>query len=156
MITITNLSSKKNNKNYIFADLKLDLEEKKISNNIKNNDVVNGFDLSIDTDIEAIKNSIRNILTQTRYLTPGMNINLRKYIGSPVSEMGAIAIGEDIERAIFLFEQRIKVDKIIVRYNIEQMTYFIDLRIRLLNFSESVQILNAALTINGEFSFINK
>lgn len=156
MITISNLSSKKTGKTYTYSDLDLNFEEKRVSTNSRNNNIVSGNDLVVATDIEAIKNSIRNILFQRRHLSPAVGVNLRKYIGQPISEMRAQSIGEEIERAIVLYEPRVKVDKIIVRYNIDQMTYFIEMRLDLVNFSESLTILNAAFTNTGEFTFINR
>ena len=156
MITISNLSSKKSGKNYTYSDLDLNFEEKKVSSNIRNNNIVSGNDLVISTDIEAIKNSIRNILFQKRHLVPTVGVNLKKYIGQPISEMRAQSIGDDIERGITLFEPRVKVEKIVVRYNIDQMTYFIELRLKLVNFLESLTILSAAFNQQGEFTFVNR
>ena len=156
MITISDLSSKKNGKAYTYSDLDLNFEEKKVSSNVRNSNIVNGNDLVISSDLAAIKNSIRNILSQKRHLSPKVGVNLKKYLGYPVSEMGANAIGEEIERAIALFESRVKAEKIIVRYNIDLMTYAIEIRVRLLNFSDSISILNATFSNNGEFIFVNK
>jgi len=156
MITISNLSGKKSGKSYTYSDLDLSFEEKRVSNNYKNSNVVSGNDLVISTDVAAIKNSIRNGLLQKRHLTPTATINLQKYIGQPIDEMRAMAIGEDIDRYIALFEPRVKVEKIRVRYNIDLMTYFIDMHLHLKNFSESLTILNAAFTSNGEFTYINR
>ena len=70
--------------------------------------------------------------------------------------MRAQSIGDDIERGITLFEPRVKVEKIVVRYNIDQMTYFIELRLKLVNFLESLTILSAAFNQQGEFTFVNR
>jgi phage baseplate assembly protein W len=156
MITISNLSSKKSGKSNTYSDLDLNFEEKKVSSNIRNDNIVAGNDLVVSTDIEAIKNSIRNILFQKRHLIPAVGVNLKKYIGQPISEMRAQSIGDDIERGITLFEPRVKVEKILVRYNIDQSTYFIELRLKLVNFSESLTILNAAFSQQGEFTFVNR
>jgi phage baseplate assembly protein W len=156
MITISNLSSKKSGKSYTYSDLDLNFEEKKVSSNTRNDNIVAGNDLVVSTDIEAIKNSIRNILFQKRHLVPTVGVNLKKYIGQPISEMRAQSIGDDIERGITLFEPRVKVEKILVRYNIDQSTYFIELRLKLVNFSESLTILNAAFSQQGEFTFVNR
>jgi phage baseplate assembly protein W len=156
MITISNLSGKKSGKSYTYSDLDLSFEEKRVSNNYRNNNIVSGSDLVIATDIDAIKNSIRNGIFQKRHLTPNATINLRKYVGQPIDEMRAIAIGEDIDRYIALYEPRVKVEKIRVRYNIDLMTYFIDMHLHLKNFSESLTILNAQFTSTGEFTYINR
>jgi len=156
MITIKNLSSKKTDKKYIFSDLNLSLEEQKTSTNLRNSNIVSKNDLVIDTDLNAIKNSIKNILTQKRHLSPEKNIFLQKYLGTVVSETHANAIGEEIERVIYLYEPRVKIDKIQVYYNVDQMYYNIVLHLSLLNFDENIQIVQAFLDVNGNFDFINR
>jgi phage baseplate assembly protein W len=154
MINISNLSSKNSGRNYVFADLNLNFSEKQISGNRKNNEISPGIDLVVDYNQEAIKNSIYNILFQKRYLTD-LNVNLKKYIGEPISEFRAIAIGETIERAIFLYENRIKVQKIYMYANVDQSTYFISMVVRFVNFDNTFVTLNATFTQNGSFDFIN-
>jgi len=83
-----------------------------------------------------------------------MNVNLKKYIGQTISEMRALSIGEEIEKAIYLFEPRIKVEKIYVGANIDQSTYYISMVVRILNFN-SVISLNASFDKTGIFNFIN-
>lgn len=156
MINITNLVAKKSEKSYKFSDLNLNFEQKKVSTNSRSADVVNGNDVVIDTDIEAVKNSIKNILTQKRHLSPEKSVYLYKFIGQPINQMNAESIGEEIDRVISIYEPRIKIEKITVRYNIIQMTYFIDLRIKFQNFSETSTELNAYFNSNGNFDFINR
>jgi phage baseplate assembly protein W len=153
MLTISNLTSVKKATGHVFTDLNLDFQEKEVSGNRRNSDVVSGNDLVVDYDIEAIKNSIRNILFQKRYLS-NMNINLKKYIGQTISEMRALSMGEEIEKAIYLYEPRIKVEKIYVGVNIDQSTYYISMVVRILNFN-SVISLNASFDKTGIFHFIN-
>ena len=153
MINITNLSSTKNGKGFIFSDLNLNFEEKKVSGNFRNGDVAPGNDLVIDYDVDAIKNSIRNLLFQKRYLT-NVSANLKMFIGQPMSEMNAIALGENIERAITLFEPRVKIEKIYVIPNIERFTYYIYMAVRILNLNV-VTTLNASFDRNGAFEFVN-
>ena len=65
MITISNFSSKKSDKPYVFSDLDLNFKEKKVSDNNRNNNIVAGNDLVILTDKESIKTNMKNILFQT-------------------------------------------------------------------------------------------
>lgn len=153
MLTISNLTSVKKATGHVFTDLNLDFQEKEVSGNRRNSDVVSGNDLVVDYDIEAIKNSIRNILFQKRYLS-NMNINLKKYIGQTISEMRALSMGEEIEKAIYLYEPRIKAEKIYVGANIDQSTYYISMVVRILNFNNVIS-LNASFDKNGVFHFIN-
>lgn len=154
MINITNLTSKNSGQDYVFSDLNLDFEQKQVSGNKKNNDVAPGIDVVIDYDEEAIKTSIYNILFQKRHLSD-MNVNLKKFIGQPVSEFRAVAIGETIEKALFLYEPRIKVEKIYIVPNVDQSTYYISMVVRFVNFRKEPVNLNASLTRNGSFAFIN-
>lgn len=154
MINITNLSSKNSGRNYIFSDLNLQFLQKQVSGNKKNNDVSPGIDIVVDYDRQAIENSIYNILFQKRYLTE-IDVNLKMYIGQPISEFRAIAIGETIERALFLYENRVSLEKLYISPNIDQSTYFISMIVRFINFNNSSVKLNASLTQNGSFTFIN-
>jgi phage baseplate assembly protein W len=104
--------------------------------------------------LNAIKNSITNLLFQRRFLS-NLNINLNKHIGEPISEMRGIAIGDDIQKAIFLFEPRAKVQKIYIGTNTDQNLYYISINLIIVNFSQNVVTLNATFNNNGSFDFIN-
>lgn len=154
MINITNLSSKNSGRNYVFSDLNLQFLQRQVSGNKRNTDISPGIDLVIDYDRQAVENSIYNILFQKRYLTE-IDVNLKKYIGEPISEFRAIAIGETIERALFLYEPRLTLEKLYIVPNIDQSTYYISMIVKFVNFNNSAVNLNATLTQNGTFSFIN-
>lgn len=153
MINISNLSNKISDNKSVFSDLDLALEEIKVSKNKITNDFATGNDLSISTDENAIKNSIRNILFQSRHLTD-MNANLRKYIGEPISEFRGLSLGEDIERVLKMYEPRIKITKILVGTDLENSQYYISIAAQLVNLGQSIKI-NAAFNRNGSFNFIN-
>ncbi len=154
MINITNLTSKKSGREYIFSDLDLNFQQKQISGNRKNNDIASGIDLVVSLDEEAIKNSIRNILFQKRYLSD-FNINLKSYIGQNISELRGQLLGEQIEKGIALYEQRVKVEKIFIATNVDQNSYFISMILRPVNFKNQTILLNSTLDRNGTFTFIN-
>jgi hypothetical protein len=153
MINISNFTSKKSTKKYIFSDLDLNFEQLKVSENKINNDFAPGNDLAISTDREAIKNSIKNLLFQTRYLT-NININLKSYIGEPISEFRGLSIGEDIERILTLYENRVVVQKIIVGADIDNSRYLISMFLRFKNLGETFNLYSTFNT-NGNFEFIN-
>lgn len=155
MITISNLSNKKNGRTYTYSDFSLDFEEKQVSSNSRNSNVSTGNDIVVLSDVDAIKTAIRNILFQTRHLTPTMDVRLNKYIGLPLTEMRGISIGEDIERAIALFEPRVSVKKIYVGTDYDAMSYYIQLVLDLVSFDQSTIILNARFTNDGQFDFLN-
>lgn len=153
MINISNLTSNKSGKSYIFSDLNLQFKEKQASNNSRNNDIVSGNDLVVDYDAEAIKNSIRNLLFQKRYLT-NFNVNLLSYIGQPISEMRGISLGEEIEVALKKYENRIKVEKIYVGADTDRSVYYISMIVKILNL-DITERLDAVFDKNGTFHFIN-
>jgi len=134
----------------------MDLQPKSISNNKRNNNVVGGNDIISDTDQNAIKNSIRNILTQSRYLVPNIGVNLKSFIGRDISEGTARAIGNAIDRGISLYEPRVKLEKLIVAGNEDKFLYNIILIISFPNFNSSQTVLEAILDNDGNFQYINK
>lgn len=154
MVNITNLTSKSSGRNYVFSDLDLNFQQKQISGNRKNNDIASGIDVVVSLDAEAVKNSIRNILFQKRYLS-SFNINLKSYIGQNISTMRGQLLGEQIEKGIALYEPRAKVEKIFVATNEDQNSYYISMVLRLVNFENTVVLLNSTLDRNGSFTFIN-
>lgn len=155
MITISNLSTKKSNKDYVFSDIDLNFKFGLVSTNKQNNNIVTGTDLTIAKDIEAIKNNLRNGIFQKRYLTPNLNIDLNKLLGTPMSEMGAIALGNNIERVVALIEPRVKVNKIYVIPSFDDEMYYIRMSVDLINFNMTNVALNAFLNSQGTFDFIN-
>lgn len=154
MINITSLKNSDIGKGYIFSDLNLSFQEKQISGNKRNSDIAPGNDLVLDYDINAIKNSIQNILFQRRY-TSDLKVNLKSYIGTPISDLRATSLGEDIERAIINYEPRIKIQKIYIYANIEKSFYNIAMIINVPNFKQPQITLYANFDNNGVFQFIN-
>ena len=153
-ITISNLTNKKGNNSYTFSDLHMDLEETKSSANNRNSNVVNGSDILADVDEQVIRNQIRNLFTQTRYLNPLFDINIRKYIGQPLSEMGARSLGQAVDKGISLFIPTVRVTKILVAPNYDNFSYEMALFLDLPNFGSSA-ILKGNLNSNGSFDFVN-
>lgn len=154
MINITNLTSKSSGRNYVFSDLDLNFQQKQISGNRKSTDIASGIDVVVSLDAEAVKNSIRNLLFQKRYLT-NFNINLKSYIGQNISTLRGQLLGEQIEKGIALYEPRAKVEKIFVATNEEENSYYISMVLRLINFENTLLLLNSTLDRNGTFTFIN-
>ena len=153
MINISNLTSNKSGKKYLFSDLNLDFEEKQVSGNRRNNDIVSGNDLVVDYDDNAIKNSIRNIISQKRYLVP-LNVNLKRYIGNVISQTNGEMLGEDIRVALATFESRVKVEKIFVVTDIDLSTYRITMLLTILNLNSVIR-LDATFDKLGNFNFEN-
>ena len=99
----------------IYKDLHLDLS---FSSNVGLGDKpAQGGDISVDTDIQAVKNSIRNLFTTMKgqkVLDPNFGCSLESFLFEPVSELGAQAIGNLIYDGITQYEPRITVLQVYV------------------------------------------
>lgn len=108
----------------VYTDLHLDL---KLNKSIGlGNDAVDSNDIVIDFDIEAIRNSIRNIFTTRKgqkILSPSFGSSLEQYLFEPISELYGRAIGEEILGAIQSFEPRIEITKVKVDPFPDENTY---------------------------------
>lgn len=102
------------NKNYLYADLHLDLSK----NYTLNNELyiipqIN--DIELDYDINAIKNSLHNLFTTTpgdKILNPEFGMDLRRYIFEPVSVQNAKGIRDEIYIQVGTHEPRVKVTSV--------------------------------------------
>ena len=97
----------------VYTDLQLDL---KLSQSIGlGNHTVEGNDIAVDHDIEAIKNSIRNIFTTRKgqkILNPEFGSSLEQYLFEPVNQIYGRAIGQEIYDSIVTYEPRVDVTKV--------------------------------------------
>ncbi len=156
MIIINNLSNKNKTKGYIFSDLNFSLENVQKSTSVNNNNIVIGNDIVIDMDESAVRNSIKNLLLQKRYTFPAFGVNLRSYVGGPLSEMGAISLGEAIEKNITLYEPRVKLEKIYVAPDYDNFLYIVMIIISLPNLGNQQLTLKSIVTNDGDFRFVDK
>lgn len=134
----------------VYTDLHLDLNINR-SIGIGTNPV-NSTDLAIDTDINAIKNSIRNILTTRKgqkILNPVFGCSLDQYLFLPLNDVYARAIGDEILSVIQTYEPRIEVLKIIVTPNINELQYEIKMFYRFLEIKKE-SVLDILAKKNGE------
>lgn len=105
----------KEERDYTYVDLNLDVEESTI-------DVTTGLntsrrDIKVSYDEEAIKNSLKNIFNTRpgeRFLIPTFGCNLWGYLFQPVTQMVAKQIGNTILDAIEKWEPRVNVENITV------------------------------------------
>lgn len=128
-IKIESLSNLVNVEDLKYQDLKLDLEytytqnpEFKKVNEIK--------DLKVDYDINAIKNSLRNIFLTNRgekLLNPYFGIGLGNFVFNQVTDATAAEIGNSILQNIKIFEPRVEVNNINVISNPDDNSYTINL-----------------------------
>jgi|LauGreDrversion4_2_1035121.scaffolds.fasta_scaffold00788_9 phage baseplate assembly protein W len=116
------------NKAFTYSDLHLDLQKKYlIKNNFQQYPEIN--DLILDYDLNAIKNSIRNIFNTApgeKVLNPNFGLDLKQFLFEPLSELRAMDIAGLIRSKLNLFEPRILLNDVNVypmydtsEYNIE-------------------------------------
>jgi phage baseplate assembly protein W len=114
-INLTNLEDTgKVDRGFTYVDLHLDITESTVPTTLTN-DRLQGKDIEVDFDVDAIMNSLNNIfktIPGERFLVPTFGANLLKYIFAPVSQSVATQIGNEILRAIELWEPRVTVDRI--------------------------------------------
>ena len=117
----------------IYTDLQLDL---KLNKSVGlGNSTVNSNDIAVDYDINAIKNSIRNIFTTRKgqkILTPNFGSSLEQYLFEPVNEFYGRAIGQEILDSITTFEPRVEVTKVKVEPYPDENAYRISVAYRFL------------------------
>ena len=120
----------------VYTDLRLDLTP---SNSVGLGlNVAKSNDIIVDTDYDAIKNSIKNIFTTRpgqKLLTPDFGSSLEKYLFEPITDSLAKIIGNEILGAITTYEPRIDVLNIRVtpqpdlnQYSIQVIYSFLELK----------------------------
>jgi len=151
-IKLNNLKNiEKTNSGHTYTDLHLDVEENIIPTDFVGGSV-NGKDIRVSYDIDAITNSLVNIFKTSpgeRFLIPTFGINLRRYLFSSVSELIARQIGNDIVRGIERWEPRVTVDNVTVVGDVDNHQY--DVTITL-----TVIALNDAISINGTITKVDE
>jgi phage baseplate assembly protein W len=101
-------------KNEMFSDIDIELSQQTDGDVLK------------DIEHEAIKNSIRNIVTTskgTRRMLPEFGANLEEILFEPMDEHTARRIGSIILDEIAKWEYRVIIDNIDVTGNIDKMQY---------------------------------
>jgi phage baseplate assembly protein W len=154
-IKIESLSNLVNVADLKYQDLKLDLEytytqnpEFKKVNEIK--------DLKVDYDINAIKNSLRNLFLTNRgekLLNPYFGIGLGNYVFNQVTDSTAAEIGNSILQNIKIFEPRVEVNNINVISNPDDNSYTINLTLNVPQLKGALLNLVGKLNNTG-FSFL--
>ena len=136
---------------YTYTDLALDLslEYSKGDGLFKKKTIK---DLKADKDYAAIRNSIFNILTTTpgqKILNPFFGCNLMQYLFTPVNQIIAKQVGNEIYKAITAWEPRVNVEKIQVIMDEESHQYTINLFIQIPQLRGGVIKLTGTLSNSG-------
>ena len=146
--SLKKISENYREKTYVFKDIHLDFATNaqyntKLDNQIKRNDI------RLSYDLEAIKNSIRNLfhtMPGQRFLFPVYGLDLHIFLFEQITDENARSLGEAIVSGLERFERRVIVQNCIVKPNSDQNEYEIDViyTVPRLNAKDSIStILNA-------------
>jgi phage baseplate assembly protein W len=127
----TDLVQKSLDNNYLYKDLKLDLEPN-VYFNRQLNKKESLKDLAVIYDIEAIKNSIETAFLTApgdKILNPTYGLDLRQYIFEPIDDFTTDIIKDDIETKLPIMEPRVTVENVEVIGDEDDNTYYINLQI---------------------------
>jgi phage baseplate assembly protein W len=135
-----------------YVDLHLDITQ---SLNVGLGDnPANVNDILIDYDLDAIKNSLRNIFTTKKgqkILNPQFGCSLEQFLFSPISEAGAKVIAKEILNGVERFEPRIQINNIFVNPLPDDLLYKISIYYTLLEIKKQ-NIINILAYLGGQFT----
>jgi|TARA_R110000787_G_scaffold336_3_gene1178 phage baseplate assembly protein W len=156
-IKINNLNSK-NNSGQTYIDLHLDLTTvQKDGGKGMSNNIVSGKDIVVDNDTTAIRNALINLMSTNkgqRPLSLGFGIDLYKFIGDPIAQLTAKAIGREIQRGIDVWEPRVTLKKVIVIPNVDALMYEVVVIVDPVALSEGSITLTGNLANEKGFNFV--
>jgi phage baseplate assembly protein W len=120
-------------KDYLYKDLKLDLDlAYSFNSQLNRKEFLN--DVQALYDVEAIQNSITNAFLTTpgqKILNPLFGIDLRRFLFEPVDDFTADIIQDDIQNKLPQMEPRITVENVTVVGDEENQQYNISLQINI-------------------------
>ena len=117
-----------------FTDLSLELSGESPSTRDRLFSNTKTKDLRLDTDYQAITNSLVNIFNTSpgqKILSPNFGADLRRYLFEPINEQTAQIIGDVILKSIQLYEPRVIVDNITVIAVTDNNEYNIDVYLKI-------------------------
>lgn len=128
--------------NFLFKDLFLDLTK---TNSVKPGTLlpIPGTDIKASFDLAAIRNSLQNLfntLPGQRFLFPEYGLNIYQFLFLPITEETGSVIAERILKTIERFETRVNVERINVRAEPDQSSYYITLVLTIPIFQQQTTI----------------
>ena len=126
---------------YVYQDFNTMSMETLYSNNIGAKKVKT--DLNVSLDINAVKNSIANILStkkSEKILSPEFGLRLEDYLFEPVTDTTATAIATDITNAITNFEPRVQIVNLQVVPYPDQYLFQINLALRIPTLKQTLSL----------------
>lgn len=138
--------------NPVYVDLHLDLTEAK--NIGLGTNPVNSSDIKVDVNLQAIRNSIKNIFSTRKgqkILNPDFGCSLDQYLFTPVTNSIAKAIGTDILEGFARYEPRVKVTDVKVNPFPDRNLYYVTVNYTILQINTQDEI-NIIAKLGGEIS----
>ena len=129
---------------YVYQDFNVMSMETLYTNNIGAKKVKT--DLNVSYDMQAIKNSIANLLStkkSEKILNPEFGLRLEDYLFEPITETTATAIYNEILNAITIFEPRVQVVDLQVIPVPDQYQYIINIALRVPTLKQSLSLQGA-------------
>lgn len=143
-------------KEYVFKDLHLDFS-KSTTYDPTVMQQVEGNDIKVDYDTNAIRNSLRNLFNTRpgqRFLFPLYGMDLNQFLFESITEPNARILGETIVRSIKTYEPRVKVEECNVYMKPDENTYEITIIISIPRFNTSITINTSLDTKTQNFIFL--
>lgn len=109
---------------YLYSDIDMEM------------DTDSSGDFVVDTELEAVKNSIQNIIATiqgTRRMLPEFALNIWYLLFEPIDETTAYSIGDLILSAIEDWDDRVIIEDLLVQPKYDQNQYNITLTFRIRN-----------------------
>ena len=100
-------------------------------------------DVTILTDMEALKRSIRNLVFTSKYerrFRPELDAGIRRYLFEPMTSITAVRIKNAIENVIKNFEPRVEVISVVVNANESRNAFDISIVFRPKNVNQTTQV----------------
>ena len=138
---------------YLYKDLLLDIEPAVYYNKQLNRQVILR-DIQGSFDMDAIKNSIKNIFLTTpgqKILSPTFGINLRRFIFEPITSFTSYRIKADILNNLPEQEPRIDLEEVTVIPVPDEHEFYITLQINVPSLNAYGISLKSLLNSNGYY-----
>jgi phage baseplate assembly protein W len=129
-------------KTHIFKDWHFDFAKSSVYDTTLNRKI-EGNDVQVDYDEQAIRNSLRNLFNTKpgqRFLFPKYGLDLYQFLFEPITSGNARLIGEKIKRSIELYEPRIRLVTCDITPRADDNTYEIAVIVQLPAFRTTTTI----------------
>ena len=143
-------------KSHIFKDWHFDFTKSNVYDTTLNQRI-EGNDLQVDFDEQAIRNSLRNLFNTRpgqRFLFPLYGLDLYQFLFEPITPENARLIGEKIVRSVELYEPRVRIVSCDITPRPDSNTYDIALIIQLPAFKTTTTISSTLDTKKQSFIFL--